>query len=160
MNKFLYAVGLFGTVSNLAASADVVASDAPQGPLSPVGYHGGKHGEMCETIVTVRGVEEKGRTTRETRNFPVNGETTVVDLRAAIITAFRIPAAHRLMWGDVEVMKRNVNSEGDLITLASEFSGVAGVPVIDIIADPGRSPMLSPVPVSGDVSPLKVEEAD
>ncbi len=143
MNKFLYAVGLLGTVSQLAASADAVVSAAHEGPLSPHGYHGGKNGGMCNTayrncealsttIVTVRQLDEKGQVNGAERNFPVTSNTSVPEFKSDLISTLRIPAAHRIMWGSVEVMKENVDLNGELITLATVFEGLIGVPVLDV----------------------------
>lgn len=173
MKKILYVMGLLGTASNLAASADAVVSAAPEGPLSPQGYHGVQNGGMCDTVygssevssptvITVRVLGGNGKNTLETRSFPVTDGTLVAEFKSNLISTLRISAAHRLMLNGVEVMRVNVDKDGELLTLASVFSGTSGVPIIDVVADPGRSPMLSPVPegANGEVSPLKVDESD
>lgn len=166
MNKFLYAVGLLGTMSHAAEAA------AHEGALSPQGHHGGKNGGMCGTafrhcdeaatlIITVRQLDETRGVIGKPRDFPISSNMTVPDFKAILMEALRIPAAHRIMWNGVEVMRENVDAERALITLASIFNGVSGILTIDVIVDHGRSPMLTPVPgLSGDVSPLKVDESD
>lgn len=173
MNKLLYVLSLLGTISHVVAADEFVVGRDNEGPLSPQGYHGVQNGGMCDTVygssevssptvITVRVLGGNGKNTLETRSFPVTDGTLVAEFKSNLISTLRISAAHRLMLNGVEVMRVNVDKDGELLTLASVFSGTSGVPIIDVVADPGRSPMLSPVPesVCGDVSPIKVDEAD
>jgi hypothetical protein len=166
MNKFLYTMCVFGVVSQVSASHNV-ADEA----LSPQGHHGATNGGMCNgevygntqpaiefpPAVKVARLGADGGT-YIVSTIPVSSTTRVEDFKSELLSSLRIPSAHRLMWNGVEVMRESVSEEdGSLITLATIFKGVGEIPVIDIIMDSGRSPMLTPTPplLEGEISPLK-----
>ena len=172
MNKFLYAICVFGVVSQVSASA--TADDC--GPLSPMGRHGATNGGMCKApfkscdnmmqlvttfppAVNVRRLAADGVTYIES-TIPISSTTRVVDFKD-VFASLRIPSAHRVMWNGVEIMQGNTNADGTLITLADIFAGVSGgIPMIEVVMDSSRSPMMTPAPQpieNGNVSPIKVD---
>lgn len=168
MKKYLLTACLLGTVSQVSAAA--AADGVGVGPLSPVGHHGAKNGGMSKTVyqscdeltvtfppaVRIKRLAADGVTFIESI-FPISRATRVADFKAELLNSLRVLAASRYMYNGAEIMKESVNEDGTLITLASVFSGIAGIPTIEIVKDSSRSPMLTPAPQpagDGKISPL------
>lgn len=175
MNKFLLTACLVGTVSSISAASDAANHEEP---VSPAGRHGTKSGGMSSkvfkssddvltttfpSIVLVKRLASDRETILES-TIHISRTDRVVDFKAGLISGCRIPSAHRLELNGVEVMKDNVGPDGALITLAEIFTGISGVPTLEVIVDLGRSPMLTPAPQpveEGKISPMsKLPDAE